>query len=272
MPDYIVCLEDGKKFKSLKRHLRTHYDLTPEQYRAEVGPARRLSDGRAELRQGALGARQGNGARTEARALEPRARWREASSRAVPPSGPQASVPRDRPGGARCGGSDHRSSGLISPDCAPPEARARAASGSAQARLDCLPASSPGRIRASRGRSRAPLVGLGAGLQRLCDRSLGAAPDSLLDLRNLALLPEIRRPSSSLPVSFLETRRINPLRRAGIDLFSLGPLAGKTFAQDLSPLASSGYRKIILVTWRGQDGNPRVTRQLASRRRRERDR
>ena len=32
-PDFIVCLEDGKKFKSLKRHLRTHYDLTPEEYR-----------------------------------------------------------------------------------------------------------------------------------------------------------------------------------------------------------------------------------------------
>ena len=32
-PDYLVCLEDGMKFKSLKRHLRTHYDLTPEQYR-----------------------------------------------------------------------------------------------------------------------------------------------------------------------------------------------------------------------------------------------
>ncbi|MGI9463801.1 MAG: MucR family transcriptional regulator [Aestuariivirgaceae bacterium] len=31
--DYIICLEDGKKFKSLKRHLRTHYNLTPEQYR-----------------------------------------------------------------------------------------------------------------------------------------------------------------------------------------------------------------------------------------------
>ncbi|MCO5083349.1 MAG: MucR family transcriptional regulator [Rhizobiaceae bacterium] len=31
--DYIVCLEDGKKFKSLKRHLMTHYNLTPEQYR-----------------------------------------------------------------------------------------------------------------------------------------------------------------------------------------------------------------------------------------------
>ncbi|MBB3952161.1 MucR family transcriptional regulator [Aureimonas jatrophae] len=31
--DYIVCLEDGKKFKSLKRHLMTHYNLTPEEYR-----------------------------------------------------------------------------------------------------------------------------------------------------------------------------------------------------------------------------------------------
>lgn len=34
-PDYIVCLEDGKKFKSLKRHLRTHYDLSPEDYRVK---------------------------------------------------------------------------------------------------------------------------------------------------------------------------------------------------------------------------------------------
>lgn len=32
-PDFIVCLEDGKKFKSLKRHLRTHYNLSPEEYR-----------------------------------------------------------------------------------------------------------------------------------------------------------------------------------------------------------------------------------------------
>lgn len=32
-PDFIICLEDGKKFKSLKRHLRSHYDLSPEQYR-----------------------------------------------------------------------------------------------------------------------------------------------------------------------------------------------------------------------------------------------
>jgi len=36
-PDYIVCLEDGKKFKSLKRHLRTDYDLSPEQYREKWG-------------------------------------------------------------------------------------------------------------------------------------------------------------------------------------------------------------------------------------------
>jgi predicted transcriptional regulator len=36
-PEYIVCLEDGKKFKSLKRHLRTQYNMTPEQYRDKWG-------------------------------------------------------------------------------------------------------------------------------------------------------------------------------------------------------------------------------------------
>ena len=36
-PEHIVCLEDGKKFKSLKRHLRTQYDMTPEQYREKWG-------------------------------------------------------------------------------------------------------------------------------------------------------------------------------------------------------------------------------------------
>ena len=36
-PDHIVCLEDGKKFKSLKRHLRTQYNMTPEQYREKWG-------------------------------------------------------------------------------------------------------------------------------------------------------------------------------------------------------------------------------------------
>ena len=36
-PDYLVCLEDGKRFKSLKRHLRTQYGMTPEQYREKWG-------------------------------------------------------------------------------------------------------------------------------------------------------------------------------------------------------------------------------------------
>ena len=35
--DYLVCLEDGKRFKSLKRHLRTQYNMTPEQYREKWG-------------------------------------------------------------------------------------------------------------------------------------------------------------------------------------------------------------------------------------------
>lgn len=35
--DYIVCLEDGKEFKTLKRHLKTRYDLTPDQYRQKWG-------------------------------------------------------------------------------------------------------------------------------------------------------------------------------------------------------------------------------------------
>jgi predicted transcriptional regulator len=36
-PDYIVCLEDGKKLKMLKRHLMTHYSMTPDQYRQKWG-------------------------------------------------------------------------------------------------------------------------------------------------------------------------------------------------------------------------------------------
>jgi len=35
--DFIICLEDGKKFKSLKRHLRTQYDMSPEEYREKWG-------------------------------------------------------------------------------------------------------------------------------------------------------------------------------------------------------------------------------------------
>ena len=36
-PDYIVCLEDGQKFKSLKRHLQSHFDMSPDEYRAKWG-------------------------------------------------------------------------------------------------------------------------------------------------------------------------------------------------------------------------------------------
>jgi predicted transcriptional regulator len=36
-PDYVVCLEDGKKLKMLKRHLMTHYQMTPDQYRQKWG-------------------------------------------------------------------------------------------------------------------------------------------------------------------------------------------------------------------------------------------
>ncbi|HEV7229137.1 MucR family transcriptional regulator [Brevundimonas sp.] len=39
-PDYLICLEDGRKFKSLKRHLRTKYDMSPEEYRAKWGLAK----------------------------------------------------------------------------------------------------------------------------------------------------------------------------------------------------------------------------------------
>ena len=36
-PDYIICLEDGKKLKMLKRHLKTAYDMTPEEYKERWG-------------------------------------------------------------------------------------------------------------------------------------------------------------------------------------------------------------------------------------------
>jgi predicted transcriptional regulator len=36
-PDHIICLEDGKKFKSLKRHLMSHYNMTPQEYREKWG-------------------------------------------------------------------------------------------------------------------------------------------------------------------------------------------------------------------------------------------
>ena len=65
-PDYIICLEDGKKFKSLKRHLRTTYNLSPDQYRAKWGLPSRLPDGGSELCQGALRTGQDHGPRPAA--------------------------------------------------------------------------------------------------------------------------------------------------------------------------------------------------------------
>ena len=71
--DYIVCLEDGKKFKSLKRHLRTDHNLSPEEYRAKWGLARdypmvapNYAASRSELakKMGLGRGRQGNGAAT----------------------------------------------------------------------------------------------------------------------------------------------------------------------------------------------------------------
>jgi predicted transcriptional regulator len=53
-PDAIICLEDGKTFKSLKRHLRTTYDMTPRAVPSQVEPARRLPDGCPELCQGSF--------------------------------------------------------------------------------------------------------------------------------------------------------------------------------------------------------------------------
>jgi predicted transcriptional regulator len=80
-PDYIVCLEDGKRFKSLKRHLRTVYDLTPDQYRAKWGlpadypmVAPNYAAARSELaKQMGLGARRRRPDETEAEAVQPAA-------------------------------------------------------------------------------------------------------------------------------------------------------------------------------------------------------
>ena len=47
--DYIVCLDDGKKLKMLRRHLMTHYGMTPGRLSRQMGPSRRLPDGCAGL-------------------------------------------------------------------------------------------------------------------------------------------------------------------------------------------------------------------------------
>jgi predicted transcriptional regulator len=68
-PDYLICLEDGKKFKSLKRHLRTHFGLTPGTVPREMGAAVRLPHGGAQLRHLALQAREEHGPRAQAQEM-----------------------------------------------------------------------------------------------------------------------------------------------------------------------------------------------------------
>ncbi len=60
-PDYLICLEDGNKFKSLKRHLRTMYNMSPEQYREKWGLASDIPDGRTQLCRSAVAPGQGDG-------------------------------------------------------------------------------------------------------------------------------------------------------------------------------------------------------------------
>ena len=83
-PDHIVCLEDGKRFKSLKRHLRTDHNLSPEEYRARwglprdypmVAPSYAASRSELAKKMGLGRGRQGNGATTataEPEALAPK--------------------------------------------------------------------------------------------------------------------------------------------------------------------------------------------------------
>jgi predicted transcriptional regulator len=79
-PDFIICLEDGKKFKSLKRHLRTKYDMTPDQYRAKWGlpsdypmVAPNYASARSELAKAmGLGAQRRKAVESPARGRKPR--------------------------------------------------------------------------------------------------------------------------------------------------------------------------------------------------------
>jgi predicted transcriptional regulator len=99
-PDYIVCLEDGKKFKSLKRHLRTQYSMTPEQYREKWGlpadypmVAPNYAKARSELaRSMGLGQQRRKAVRSagEGSATEPRA----AAKAAARPANVKAPTPR----------------------------------------------------------------------------------------------------------------------------------------------------------------------------------
>lgn len=96
-PDYIICLEDGKKLKLLKRHLATHYQMTPEEYRAKWGlPAsypmvapKYAEQRRALAKSIGLGRKPAAKAEPEKRPLvkKPPARRPRKKAPATPPSG-----------------------------------------------------------------------------------------------------------------------------------------------------------------------------------------
>ena len=68
-PDYLICLEDGKRFKSLKRHLRTKYELDSGSIPRALESPERLSDGRSQLCSGAVTVGEEHGSGAEARCL-----------------------------------------------------------------------------------------------------------------------------------------------------------------------------------------------------------
>ncbi len=84
-PDYLVCLEDGRHFKTLKRHLRTSYGLTPDAYRARWGlpadypmVAPNYADTRSRLARAAgLGQAGRSVATTQTQSVKPRGRPRK---------------------------------------------------------------------------------------------------------------------------------------------------------------------------------------------------
>ncbi len=92
-PEFIICLEDGRKLKMLKRHLMTAYQMTPAQYPYALGPERRLSDGRPRLRQGALLAGEENRPRPKRRSPRATGRRRQAPR----PEGRRPRTPLTRP-------------------------------------------------------------------------------------------------------------------------------------------------------------------------------
>ena len=82
--EHIVCLEDGKKLKMLKRHLMTDHGLTPEAVPRAVGPQAGLSDGGADLLGEAPGAREADRPRPQAGPAAARTKaWTPAQDRGL---------------------------------------------------------------------------------------------------------------------------------------------------------------------------------------------